>query len=186
MLGQVKIDYKFLSDLEGGCRTDGYVPAAGDSKSGVTIATGFDLGQCSADDLNALGLPLSLNALLQPYLGKKTVDAQAALKKAPLKITPAQAADIDLRVKKNHTKEIMARYDFSAGGVKFVDLPPQAQTVIMSVSFQYGVNLAKRTPKFWKAAIKQDWDECIKILDNFGDDYPTRRRKEADLLEAIA
>lgn len=36
------IDYKFLSDLEGGSKTSGYVPAAGVSKSGVTIAAGFD------------------------------------------------------------------------------------------------------------------------------------------------
>ncbi len=35
------IDYKFLSQLEGGSKTIGYVPAAAVSKSGVTIATGF-------------------------------------------------------------------------------------------------------------------------------------------------
>ncbi len=39
-----KIDYKFLSDREGGRKLLGYVPHGGGSKSGVTIATGFDLG----------------------------------------------------------------------------------------------------------------------------------------------
>jgi hypothetical protein len=39
-----KIDYKFLSDREGGGKTKGYVPVANKSKSGVTVATGFDLG----------------------------------------------------------------------------------------------------------------------------------------------
>jgi hypothetical protein len=54
------IDYSFLSDLEGGRTTIGYVPAAAVSKSGVTIATGFDLGQRSEADLKRLGLPANL------------------------------------------------------------------------------------------------------------------------------
>ena len=40
-----KIDFKFLSDLEGGCKLNGYVPNPKTSKSGVTIGTGFDLGK---------------------------------------------------------------------------------------------------------------------------------------------
>ena len=40
-----KVDFKFISQLEGGRATTGHVPAAGVSSSGVTIATGFDLGQ---------------------------------------------------------------------------------------------------------------------------------------------
>lgn len=65
---------------------------------------------------------------------------------------------------------------------KFTDLPAAAQTVIASVAFQYGTNLDARAPKFWKAATTQDWKECIKILNNYGDAYPTRRKKEAALL----
>ena len=38
------IDYKFLNDLEGGSKTNGYVPAAGVSKSGVTIAMAMSPG----------------------------------------------------------------------------------------------------------------------------------------------
>ncbi|WP_374761411.1 hypothetical protein [Pseudoalteromonas sp. MM1] len=54
-----------------------------------------------------------------------------------------------------------------------------------SVSFQYGIGLSSTTPKFWKAVTSQDWKEAIKILKSFGDAYPTRRRKEAALLEKI-
>lgn len=50
------IDYKFLSQLEGGSKTAGYVPAAAVSKSGVTIATGFDLGQRDEADLKKIRL----------------------------------------------------------------------------------------------------------------------------------
>ena len=33
--------------------------------------------------------------------------------------------------------------------------------------------------------VKQDWVEAAKLLRSFGDVYPTRRKKEATLLEKI-
>jgi hypothetical protein len=60
----------------------------------------------------------------------------------------------------------------------FFDLPAEAQTVIASVSFQYGVNLNTAAPKFWKMAFSQNWKEAVKILEKFGDAYPTRRKKK--------
>jgi hypothetical protein len=65
------IDYSFLSNLEGGCKTKGYVPAAKKSKSGVTIATGFDLGQRSESDLKLLKIDatLILESCYIPKLG---------------------------------------------------------------------------------------------------------------------
>jgi hypothetical protein len=66
-----KIDYDFISKLEGGRQTTGYVPDTNTSQSGVTIATGFDLGQRNENDLIALNLPQSLIDKLKPYLGKK-------------------------------------------------------------------------------------------------------------------
>jgi len=68
---------------------------------------------------------------------------------------------------------------------KFDDLPAEAQTVIMSVSFQYGANLSVATPKFWKAVLSQDWKEVSKLLKAFGDVYKTRRNKEAALIDKI-
>lgn len=181
-----KIDYSFLSELEGGSRTKGYVPAAGVSKSGVTIATGFDLGQRNEADLKALGLSGNLITTLQPYLGKRSREAQAVLGKTPLAITTAQAAEIDRAVKKSHVDLITQNYNAVAGNkLRFADLPAEAQTVIASVSFQYGASLGTRAPKFWNAAKIQDWKECIKVLKNFGDAYPARRKKEAALLEKI-
>ncbi len=38
------IDFKFIEKLEGSARK-GYVPDPDNSKSGVTIACGFDIGQ---------------------------------------------------------------------------------------------------------------------------------------------
>ncbi len=180
------IDYRFLSDLEGGSRTTGYVPAVGISKSGVTIATGFDLGQRSENDLKSLKLDAFLVAKLKPYLGTKGTNAQALIKKTPLTITLIQAQAIDKAVKSAHVTQLKLKYDTAVGNKKkFIDLPPQAQTVITSVSFQYGAGLNIRTPTFWKAVTSQDWPEAIKLLKTFGDSYPTRRKKEAALMEKI-
>ena len=180
------IDYNFLSGLEGGSKTIGYVPAAGVSKSGVTIATGFDLGQRNEVDLKKLGLSLVLVTKLKPYLDKKSKDAQDVLKKTPLTITGSQAQEIDKAVKKKHIARIKQKYNLAVGTKKkFDDIPAEAQTVIASVSFQYGDGLSARAPKCWKAAISQDWKEVIKVLNSFGDVYPTRRKKEAALLGKV-
>lgn len=181
-----KIDYKFLSDLEGGNKTTGYVPAASISNSGVTVAIGFDLGQRSESDLRALNLDVQLTNKLKPYLGIKGINAQTLLKKSPLTITLNQAEAINKAVKFSHISTLKSKYNSALGNKKnFIGLPPQAQTVIASVSFQYGTGLSIRAPKFWKAVTSQDWLETIKILKNFGDTYPTRRGKEAALLEQI-
>ena len=68
--------------------------------------------------------------------------------------------------------------------VDFFDLPAQAQTVIASVSFQYG-SLETKAPSFWKAVASQSWEESVKVLNKFGDVYTTRRKLEADVLAPL-
>jgi hypothetical protein len=182
------IDYKFISDLEGGSATKGYVPAATVSRSGVTIATGFDLGQRSEGDLKSLALSVGLADKLKPYLGMKGSAAQEYLVKYPLTISDSEADEIDKAVHQSHTTQLRQKYLSAAGNripTDLFGLPAEAQTVIASVAFQYGVNLDTATPKFWKAVTAQDWSEAAKILNDFGDAYPTRRRKEAVLLSKI-
>ncbi|WP_234383838.1 pesticin C-terminus-like muramidase [Paracidovorax avenae] len=162
------------------------MPAANVSKSGVTIATGFDLGQRSENDLKNLGLASNLIEKLKPYLGSKGADAKKLVETTPLTISAAEAESIDKATKASHIASLKLKYDSATTDKKhFIDLPAQAQTVIASVSFQYGVNLDSATPKFWKAVTEQDWTEAVKLLKNFGDVYPTRRGKEAALLEKI-
>lgn len=60
--------------------------------SGVTIASGFDLGSKSVGDLKALGLPTALVETLTPYLGLKLQDAVNKLSEKPLSISGADAA----------------------------------------------------------------------------------------------
>lgn len=71
----------------------------------------------------------------------------------------------------------------SSGATKFENLDARHQTVILSVAYQYGANLASRAPKFWKAVTSQNWAEVVKVLRDFGDAYKTRRNREADYLE---
>lgn len=180
------IDHSFISKLEGGSKSNGYVPASKVSQSGVTIATGFDLGQRNESDLKSLALHPSLMDKLKPYLGLKSQDAKKALNAHPLVIAPDQAVEIDKAVKKKHIEQLELKYNSNVNNaVKFSDLPREAQTVLASISFQYGVGLDVRAPKFWEAVTKQDWNSAIEILKDFSDAYPTRRNKEAELLENI-
>lgn len=182
-----EIDYGFISDREGGSLTTGYVPAGGVSNSGVTIATGFDLGARNIGDLNALSLEGPLVDKLKPYLGKIKKDAEDALKATPLTITADQAAAIDKAVWQKAVLALKAKYLAASGNTAkkdLFDLPAGAQTAITSVSFQYG-DLATKTPKFWEAVTAQDWKTTVSLLRDFKDAYKTRRNLEADLVEPL-
>lgn len=78
-----KINYNFLSDREGGQKLLAYVPDSKGSKSGVTVATGFDLGQRNEADLKRLKLSKILIDKLKPYLGITKKDTVTAIKKSP-------------------------------------------------------------------------------------------------------
>ncbi|WP_308915720.1 pesticin C-terminus-like muramidase [Jannaschia sp. LMIT008] len=191
------IDWKFIAGLEGADRLTGYVPldAAGAvlGQSGVTVSTGFDVGQHSAiqiDDFFGKTDP-ALAALLKPYAGLKRTQAVAALAKTPLTITQAQSTLIYTTVKTRAANQIAASYDAAVAAkadpklVRFRALAREAQTVIASVAFQYGADLKKAAPKFFRAAVAQDWATVETELRNFGDGYRTRRGKEADYLTPL-
>ncbi|WP_334119298.1 pesticin C-terminus-like muramidase [Limnobacter sp.] len=182
-----EVDYSFLSKLEGGCKTGGYIPDLERSKSGVTIATGFDLGARNEYDLRQLGIQSTLLNKLAPYLGLKKHDAAKKLGKSPLSISISECLQIDKAVKTHYLTQLAKRYNdaISSGATRFENLTPEFQTVITSVSFQHGLELARSAPKFWASIVAQDWKLAVKILRNFEDEYPTRRNKEADLMEKV-
>jgi len=163
----------------------GYVPDPVKSNSGVTIATGFDIGQRTDSELVAL-LPEQgeLVDKLAPYCGLKRQAAVAALAKAPLHIGIAQANAIDNAVKQQLLNQLQQRYN-KAAVTEFTSLTPAMQTVIASVAFQYG-NLAQRCPRFWHTAVNADTAGMVYELKNFGDRYPTRRLKEANYLQKFS
>ncbi len=170
------IDMAFIARLEGGPATRGYVPDPEHSRSGVTIGTGFDLGQQKNLDM----LPKDLAERLAPYLGLIGAKAVARLQTLPLSVSADDACRIDEAYKAPFIARLTADYSKAAGRA-FDALPAPMQTVIASVAFQYG-NLAIRTPKFWAQVVAGDWKAAESNLRNFGDRYSTRRCKEADLL----
>lgn len=176
---KTNIDFSFIKLFEGGCRVEGYVPDPSHSKSGVTIASGFDIGQCSVESLSQL-LPENLVNKLAPYCDLKQQMAVDKLAALPLAITRVEANLIDICVVRDFVSQLIKQYQ-KASTYRFEALLPAMQTVIASVAFQYG-NLAKRCPKFWQAAINADVDAMQTELRDFGDRYPTRRNKEADYL----
>jgi WXG100 family type VII secretion target len=176
------VDWGFISDREGGQALDGYVPAPEVSKSGVTVGTGFDIGQRTESDIDAMDIPDTLKEKLKPYAGLIKQDAVDFLADNPLTITQEEATALDKAVKQKALDTLVTRYDNATTGTKFADLPQEMQTVLASVEFQYG-SMSAKTPNFWKMVTEQRWDDAIAELRDFGDKYPTRRGLEADLLQ---
>jgi len=176
------IDWAFISSKEGGSKLDGYVPNPEGSKSGVTVATGFDLGARGMNDLK--GLSPELQAKLKPFLGLQGQSAVAALGQAGgLKITSAEAKEIDKMSKGGAVSKLKSEWNARAkkmGGALFDDLSSGQKTIAASVAFQYG-SLSK-APKFRNAMQSGDWEGAAGELDNFGDAYGTRRASEAAYL----
>jgi hypothetical protein len=184
------VDWNFIAAREG-AMLKGYVPRVGnssvpDANSGVTIAVGFDLGGRTPASLQALGLDETLVELFTPYLGLKGQAAQDCLNVQPLVITQAQMDEIDALVFTAYYNKVCAVYNAASNGVVFQTLAQGAQTAIVSVAYQYGTNLAKATPGFWKQITTCQWQAAYDNLMNFGDDFGPRRRLEAaQLLIAI-
>ena len=177
------VDWDFISKKEGGSLTDGYVPNPEGSKSGVTIATGFDLGARNIKGLD--GLPASLKAKLAPYLGMQGLVAKQYLDKYPLVIKKSEAKLIDKLSKGQALSKLKKSWNDNAKWMKkpkFEDLTSAQQTVVASVAFQYGS--LDKAPKFRAAAQEGRWDDVQGELRNFGDAYGTRRVSEADYLMA--
>ena len=169
------INWDFILEQEG-FETTGYVPDAENSKSGVTIASGFDLGARKLSDLK--GLPEDIIALLTPFLGFTGAEASEI---APnLKVSEDQAKIINEFAKSTELAKLKTKWQ-NATGTNFDDLPTEQATVLTSVAFQYG-DLESRTPNFWKQTTGGDWVGAYKNLLNFGDRYTSRRLNEAQLL----
>ena len=171
------VDFNFIEDREG-FKIIGYVPDAEGSKSGVTIASGFDLGARKLFDLN--GLPEEIINKLEPYLGLKGNEAISKAKQ--LKITREEGKIINKFAKKESLQKLEKAWKKTTGE-SFNSLTTEQATVVASVAFQYG-DLETETPNFWKYVTSKppQWQKAYDELMDFGDNYPTRRKEEAKLL----
>lgn len=200
----------FLARVEGPVQVRGYIPCykigGGTANyrggpdpqsyqamgaSGVTIATGCDLGQTDEKTLLAYGLSRDIAKIFRPYYGKKRHKAIEALYRAPLAISGAHAKELNLAVHKGYLDawvrpawEKAARvHDPSAS---FDALPPQAQDVIMSVCFQKGCGgVARDWPKLWGYLTTRDWRRASEELNNGFRQYVSRRKTEGAHLRVL-
>jgi len=174
------IDYKFIEELEGNV-LKAYIPRHRGriiGQSGVTIGKGLDLGNFG--DLDKLNLSYPLKEKLSPYVGLRRELAEQALEDAPLKLTQKETSELNKALIEHHTKAIQKWFELESQK-EWKDIHSAIQTVVASVLYQYGN--PRRVPKFWTHALGQDVEAMVAELRDFGDDFPTRRNREADYLE---
>lgn len=184
------IDSSALMRFEGGQALDGYVPQAGGKvlgRSGVTIATGFDIGQMNEKQLSALGLPKELEDKLRPYTGLTKQESVDYLLNNPLSINRGEAMQIDLAVKTQHLRSTIDSWNASDPYVSFGELTQAQQTVIFSRTFHQGMGMPRTAvaQDFYKAALKGHWTDAESALRSYNVSqkwYQNRVEAEANLL----
>lgn len=173
----------------------GYIPCdphnyrGGDSKgfkpigqSGVTIATGLDLGQQGPEDLTRYGITGELAEKLSPYLSKTKYSAIEALRERPLTISDEECDRINSGVHRDYITRARRKYE-SFSRLRFPNIPAQAQAVIVSLFYQLGY--PKDYHRVWIELSVGDWAGAAKTLREDSSRYKLRRWDEAELLESI-
>ncbi|MES2090020.1 MAG: pesticin C-terminus-like muramidase [Pseudomonadota bacterium] len=164
-------------------------------QSGLTIATGFDVGQLNATDLKRSGIEQGCIDILLPYAFLKKTEAVEALKLAKKRdghgpvITKAQADHIDKVVKSDHLRSTRDSWDSLKphSSPAFEALTAAQQTVLFSRTFHQGKGMPRRpiSQTFYKAALSGDWKAAEQALRAYDFSDPGLKRRvnlEADLL----
>jgi hypothetical protein len=178
-----------LGHFEGKAIEKGYIPCRDGvplGMSGVTIGTGFDLGQQTQAELQKLQLPEALCKKLAPYLGRKKLNALAYLKEHPLELTSEEVAALDRAVHEKYILETERLF-----GDNFTDVPKQVQAIAVSLHYQFGTPRRIASPALgmaWEALQQGHYAQAADYLtavQGWSADhrqYLGRRRQEANLL----
>lgn len=154
--------------------------------SGVTIATGCDMGQTDIPTLRGYGVSEALISHLSTYIGLKKADAIKMLSHFPLHISAEEAEELDNAIHAGYLRRyVRPAYD-NASPVAFDNLPRQAQAVVFSLCFQLGCGGTRRNaPKTWSYLIHQQWRNASHELIHGFASYKLRRSIEGRLLEEL-
>lgn len=181
------IDYDFLENGDGenwwGEKRSLAAYEPPDESSGVTIATGFDLGSKSEAQLKAMGLSDALVGKLKPYFGRYGRDGAAFLRANALRLTDEEVDAIDAAIQREARRWTAKAYD-RASPWKFDDLPANTQTAIFSLAYQYGPDWHEDVPRYFAFITNGRWSEASAELADFKDETQSRRTAERGLLEA--
>lgn len=171
-----------LNSFEGGIKTTGYTPTDKSGKvlghSGVTIGAGVDLGSKSIKDFKGK-ISNSLLNKIKPYLGLHGSSAKKVANK--LHLSKEEAKEITNVIQDKNLKRLIYSFNKDSNNT-FSSLPKPWRTVTASINNQYGLSGLKEM-NFWKQITSGNFDDAYNNLRNFGDKYPTRRNKEADLIK---
>ncbi len=180
-ISQSKIDTKFIAKVEG-VALKGYVPLPKKTKSGVTIAAGFDLGQMNLKEFKSLPMDEALRAKLLPYIGLKKYQATAFLKAHPLHLTNMEVEQLNVIAANKILIPLSTSY-YKSSGKSFTTLPAAAQTALFSFAYQYGAGFMKKKnlSQLWNHFVAEDWSQASQALHGFKV-YGERRKQEAKLL----
>jgi len=185
-----QIDWDWIGKREGVGKEIGYVPTKKTGEiigtSGVTIATGVDLGTKDRKFFEDMDVSEEIILKLEPFFQLKGEDALNEAKK--LNLSSAEVKELDTAIKKKYTNDVINSYEKDSGK-NFEDLTSAQQTVITSVAFQHGVEKTT-TYNFWNQVINDKWDDAIANLrdwDGTGKPSQTQERRdlEANLLEGL-
>jgi hypothetical protein len=192
-----KVDFAYIAKLEGDQWLRGYVPISRQGvvigRSGMTIASGFDIGQWSERQFDSFGFPQALSDKLKPFcnhsfkgLHKNEVAAVVAKLGPVPEIDKAQADLCDGVVFGTILGDSLGAWDRgrSRGVPAFTALPGGWQTVWLSRFYQEGPRT--RVPegtKFRQAALAGRWADAVSDLRGYSQ-YRDRATAEANLLAA--
>jgi len=191
---ETNIDFSAISKFEGGQILHGYLPMYKNGEvignSGVTFATGFDVGQYSEQQIQNLGFPQTLEKKLTPFAGVTKEHAKNLLILGKqTAISTEEANLIDFNIKGEHLKSTINNWNTNKlqNTPMFKDLTSSQQTVLFSRTFHQGVNMPNTVVanKFYNAALKNNWEKAEKYLRNYNvteQYYVNRVNSEADLL----
>jgi len=193
-----------LARFEGKAIARGYIPCyqgtyyGGDSPdkgaplgaSGVTIATGVDLGQQTMKGLAVMGISASTLAILAPYIGLQKQEALKKLQSDPFTITAEQVEEIDTAVHNRYIEQAATIF----GRELFENAPKEAQAVAVSLHYQFGTpkrpdspGLANAWANMQQGAYKEA-AECLRNPSNWSAShqiYMPRRKAEAAILDEV-
>lgn len=175
------VDFAYLSRWEGNQYLRGYVPfikgvTAG--KSGMTVATGFDVGQISELELSNMALLPETGPKLAPFAGVqftgKTRAQVAAIvaKRGPVPVLSKSEADTcDLVVHRKHLAAAVSSWNArrKPGVPEFKALPVPWQTVLFSRTFHQGTGMPDTAvaKPFYTAATAGHWADAVTALQNY-------------------
>lgn len=172
LLTKADIDWALIERFEGASILKGYVPGAGSGagKSGVTIATGVDIGQLNnLDYFRSQGVAPELLAKLAPYVGLKGESAYMALAKRPLLITKEESDSLDNAAFRMNVEPWEEYYNkackaFNKDAPILAELPRGIATILANLCWAFGGRWGQRFPAANRFAVEQNWLALAKEL----------------------